>query len=337
MTGDDATREPPRKAGRLRRLWSWWIALLGREESGESLAAMRILVALTVLIMVVTMVRQDIVGVLYYAPEQGGYLQFSELPWLVQTLGGATPQVVWGLLITTSVAALALGLGIGGRAAALIAGQCLLALRGINSFQGSYGALVGNALWLCVLAPCDLTWSLRARLREGSWVSARTAPCWPRLLGVVQLVILYTWTGLAKISAAWIGDFSALYYILQDPNWQRADMSRAAYVYPLTQVLSALVWVWEASFGLILVSAYFRETTDNAGKKSRLRALFQRVDLRVPYMLFGVATHAAIATLMVVGPFFWATMAFYPCLFSPARWRELLARLPGGRRLTTRT
>ena len=300
------------------RLWAWWVELLSREETGECLAAMRILVAVTVLIMIGVMIRHDIVGVLHYGPEQGGHLQHGELPWLVERLGGATREVVWGLVITTLVAAIALALGVQARVAALVAGQCLLALRGLNSNQGSYGALVGNALWLCVLARCDVTLSLACRLRTGRWTCSDPVPAWPRMLGVFQLVIVYVWTGLAKLSAAWIGDFSAIYSILQDPNWQRADMSRAAFVYPLTQAVTGLVWLWEVSFGVILVDAYFRETADRAG---RVRAWFNRHDVRVGYALFGVGAHASIAALMIVGPFMLATLAFYPCLFPPSRWR----------------
>ena len=308
----------------MKRLWSWWVELLSRTETGESLAVMRIIVALAVLIMIAVPVAQDIVDVIYYAPEHGGHLQHGELPWLVEALGGATPQVIWGLLITMALAAIALGLGVGARVAALVAGQCLLTLRGVNALQGSYAALITNALWLCVLARCDVTLSLSCRLRTGSWTCSEQVPAWPRLLGVVQLVILYTWTGLSKLSAYWVGDFSAIYYILQDPNWQRFDMSRAAFVYPLTRISTAVIWVWETSFGVILIAAYFRETADRSG---RVRAWFNRHDPRIVYVLIGLCAHAGIAATMVVGPFFWATLAFYPCLFAPQGWAALGRRV----------
>lgn len=302
----------------IRRLWSWWVEVLSRQESGECLAMMRIIVAITVLLMIGAVIVPDLVGVIYYGPEHGGSLQYNKNSWRLEALGGPSPRVVWGLIVTTVFSALALALGLGGRVAALVAGQCLLALRDINSIQGSYGALVSNALWLCVLARCDTTWSLSCRLRTGSWTSEDKVPAWPRLLGVVQLVIVYTWTGLSKVSAYWVGDFSAIFYILQDPNWQRVDMRWAAHVYPLTRLATAVVWVWEASFGMILIAAYFRETKDRPG---RLRALFNRYDLRIGYMFVGIGAHASIAALMIVGPFFLATLAFYPCLFTPREWR----------------
>ncbi len=317
----------------MSRLWAWWIALLDRRETGECLAAMRILAGLTILAIVGELVGHELVAPLYYAPEHGGYLAGPSRSWLVDALGGATPEVVWGLLLSAALAGVALVLGLGGRVAALVASQCLLALRGINAYQGSYGALLSNGLWLCVLARCDATWSLRCRLRTGSWTSAEAVPAWPRMLGVLQLVILYLWTGLSKVSAAWIGDFSALYYILQDPAWRRFDGAWVASVYPLSQLFTGLVWVWEFSFPIILLGAYYRETADRPG---RLRAWFNRYDLRIPYAIFGVGTHLTISVLMVVGPFVLATLIFYPCLFSPGRWRELLARLlarltPGAR------
>ena len=306
----------------MRRLWSWWIELLAREESGESLAAMRILAGITTLMLILIPVLNGFVELIYYPYEAGGFLQMGPGSWLVDLLGGPSPRVAWGLLVTGGVAGLALTLGVQARVAALVAGQCLLALRGLNAMQGSYAAILSNALWLLVLARSDATLSLRCRMRTGSWRSEELVAAWPRYLGVIQLVVLYLWTGLSKISVAWIGDFSALYYILQTPTWQRIDMGWLAPYYRLTQVFTGLVWVWEASFPIILLGAYFRETAERPG---RVRALFNRYDIRVPYMLFGMGAHAMIATTMVVGPFFWATMSFYPCMLSPETWRRHVA------------
>ena len=308
----------------MTRLWSWWVALLDRRETGECLAAMRILAGLTILAIIVELVGQDLVDLLYVAPEHGGYLAGESSYWLMDALGGATPRAVWGLVITSGVCGVCLVLGLGGRVAALVAGQCLLALRGVNAYQGSYGALLSNGLWLCVLAQCDATWSLTCRLRTGAWTSDAPVPAWPRMLGVFQLVVLYVWTGLSKISAAWIGDFSALYYILQDPAWRRYDGAWVASVYRISQLFTGLVWIWEFTFPVILLQAYYRETGDRPG---RVRAWFNRRDLRVPYAIVGVGTHVTIGILMVVGPFVLATLIFYPCLFPPETWRRWLARL----------
>ncbi len=313
----------------MKRLWSWWVELLSREESGECLAAMRILAAIAVLTLVAVPLVHGFVELLYYPVEAGGYLQLGAGSWFVDLCGGPSPGLAWGLLAGAGAAGLALLFGVQARVAALVAGQCLLALRGLNSMQGSYAAILSNALWLLVLARSDATWSLRARLRTGAWRSEELVPAWPRYLGVFQLVVLYLWTGLSKISVAWIGDYSALYYILQTPTWQRFDMSGLASAYPLTQVLTGMVWVWEFSFPIILLAAYFRET---AARPGRVRALFNRFDIRVPYLLFGLGAHAMIGTLMVVGPFFIATLSFYPCMLDPDTWRAYLARLGIGTR-----
>ena len=185
-----------------KQLWTAWIELLARRETGESLALMRILAGVTVLVIVGVLVLNDLVALLYFDKADGGYLAPGGRPtWLVEALGGPTPGVVWGLLITAAVAGLAMVLGLGSRVAALIAAQCFMALRGINGNAGSYSTLISNALWLCALARCDETLSLRCRLKTGSWTSSEGVPAWPRYLGVFQLVVVYTWTGLSKISA----------------------------------------------------------------------------------------------------------------------------------------
>lgn len=306
------------------RAWRWWVEFVAREESGECLAAMRVLTALTLLLMVLDPIVFGLVEPLYYPSDAGGFFQSKTDWWLVELLGGPTPSTVWTLLITTIVAALALGLGVGARVAALVAGQCVLALRGISGMQGSYATLASNALWLLVFARSDVTHSLACRLRTGSWTSDEPVPAWPRFIAVFQLIVVYTWTGLAKISVAWIGDFSALYYILQTPTWSRFELTSIGWWAWATRVSTALVWFWEVTFGVLLLAAYFRETAERPG---RLRAWFNRHDLRVPYGLFGFGAHVMIAASMVVGPFFLATISFYPALFAPSEWRAGFTRI----------
>ena len=164
------------------RAWRWWVEFLDRRESGECLAAMRVLTATALLIMVLDPIVFDLIRPLYYPTEDGGFFQSKVDWWLVDLLGGPTPSTVWTLLITTIVAAVALGLGVGARVAALVGGQCVLALRGISGMQGSYATLVSNSLWLLVFARSDVTHSLACRLRTGSWTSDERVPAWPRFV-----------------------------------------------------------------------------------------------------------------------------------------------------------
>jgi hypothetical protein len=205
--------------------------------------------------------------------------------------------------------------------------QIFLALSDVNSHAGgSDDPLLANGLWLLVLAQSTRTLSLDCRLRTGSWRSAELVPAWPRYLAVVQLFLMYWSTGLQKVSAYWTpaGDFSALYFILQQPTWQRIDMTWAAHVYPLTQAATALTWCWELGAPLWLLAFWWRDTRDRPG---RLRALANRIDLRSWLAAVGVVLHLGILAAMEVGPFSLIALSFYLCLYHPDEYTALLNRV----------
>jgi hypothetical protein len=159
-------------------------------------------------------------------------------------------------------------------------------------------------------------------------------PAWPRYLFIAQLLVVYGFTGWQKVALSWtpLGGYSALYWVLQDPNWQRADWSAlAAWLYPLTQLATALTWHWEQLAPLLLLVYYFRATRDRPG---RLRALCNRRDLRLPFALVGVGLHVGIGCLMQLGPFSWIALAYYIALWHPAEiehlWAGLRRRVGGG-------
>jgi hypothetical protein len=306
-------------------LWTRWVALLSRRETGEALALLRILSGIAVVINIGSAIACDVVELVWIDQDFGGYRHVSA-PWLVELLGGARPEVVWPLALTTLLAGVALTLGVLGRLSAFVALQGLIALAAINTHaKGSYDGLLINSLWLLVLAHSTSTLSLACWRRHGRVTSDALVNAWPRYLAIVQIVVVYTSTGLHKVSAAWTpgGDFSALYYILQQPSWHRGDMSWLAspWLYPLTQLATAITWTWEITWPLVLVTIWART---RAG--GRARRWLARVDLRVLYVTIGFVVHASVATLMVVGPFFWITLAYYPCLFRPAELRAFATR-----------
>ena len=218
-------------------------------------------------------------------------------------------------------------LGIGSRVAAFVGLQCFLALAWINPHTGgSYDVLITNALWLLVLARSDATWSLRSRVREGSWSSALKVAAWPRYLVILQLVIMYSSSGWQKLSAYWIpgGDFSALYYIMQQPSWQRGDMSWLAQIYPLTQAGTALSWFFETlGAPLLLVTYWARYRGERAGRVGRTLI---RIHFREAFVLVGLSMHLLILLAMEVGPFSWASMAYYTALLHPDEIASIWSR-----------
>lgn len=310
--------------------WQRWVRLLEEREAGTSLALFRMAVGASLLYNILSVVTADLVVPLWTAAAHGGMRAYGPLPWLVELLGGATPQTAWLLTGAMILGGLQLVLGLLPRAGALLALQAHLALTWLNGHAGgSYDDLLSNALFILLLTPSARTLSVQCRLRRGSWTSDATLPSWPRWLAVGQLVLMYASTGAHKLSSHWVpgGEMSALYYILQQPTWQRWDMAAAAWVYPLTQVATLLTWCFEVGSPLLLLAFWFRRSRTRPG---RLRALFNRVDLRVPYALYGLALHLGIQVLMDVGPFSAISLSFYLCLVHPDEWRALWRRARRG-------
>lgn len=305
-----------------------WLAGLVRvvhaPEGPLPLALFRIGVAVAVLYAVASVAFEGLLGVIWVDAAHGGYRSFHRLPWLVEALGGATPGVMWGLAIAIFVAGTALLLGVGGRATALIVAQLYLAVDVNGHAGGSYDLMIRNALWLCVLAPTTATWSIDAWIWRGRPWRGRPVPVWGRFLVAFQLVLIYWTTGLQKVSAHWVpgGEFSALYFILQQPSWQLYDMSWAAWMYPWTQLATGLTWIWEVTCPLWLVALFARRADPPRGL---VGAWFNSVlsDTRTLYALVGLFFHVSLIFTLNVGPFPLISFAFYAAFWTDAEWRSL--------------
>ena len=303
------------------RLWGAWLGLLDRKEDGLPLALVRIFIGLTVLMTLLDTLGAGVAQVAWLDVEFGGYRTLTSNPWLVELLGGARPEVVWPLFWVAVVSSVLLVLGVGGRLTAFVCLQSFYGVVGLNMHAGgSYDELLSNALWLLVLAPATTTHSVDCKVRTGSWVSHEPVASWPRYLFILQLMLCYWTTGLQKVSAYWTpgGDFSALYFIFQQPSWQRVDMRWVAHVFPLTQVATLVTWLWEVSIPLWVLAYYYRLTSERDG---RLRAFFLRYDVRTLYAVVGASFHLVVHFTMNVGPFSYATLAFYPALFTAVELR----------------
>jgi hypothetical protein len=309
-------------------LWARWVTLIEHREPATALALFRIAIGLCTVWTVGHVMGRGVLVDLWVDEAYGGYRHLDGRgTWLVELLGGHTPAVMWALAWGSVVGGLLMVAGVGGRLVALVTLQCVLATTDANAHAGgSYDELLSNGLWLAVLAKGDTTLSLSCRLRTGSWVSDAQVAAWPRYLMIFQIVFCYWTTGLQKVSAYWMpgGDFSALYYILQQPTWQRFDNHWAAYVFPLTQVGTAVTWSWEVLAPLWLLAFWFRATRTRGG---RLRAFSNAQDLRRAFALVGLGMHITIALLMDVGPFSPISLAFYTALWHPDEYAALARRL----------
>jgi hypothetical protein len=306
---------------RLGRTWDRWVRFWDRRERGTTLALWRIACGLCVVGAIGAVVLAGAARPLWFDPADGGYSPRTA-PWQFRLLGGVTPGVVNGVVAATVIAGVLMTIGLGGRLPVLVALQGYLALVNLNGAgTGGYDFAIANSLWLLILARGTETLSLDCRIRSGRWTSEREIPAWPRYLAIFQLVLIYWSTGMHKLSAAWTpaGGFSALYYILQQPTWRRFDTTWAAYVYPLTQVATAVTWAWEVTSPLLLLALWYRAT---AGRPGRVRRLFNRVNFRRLFVLIGLTVHLGLLVLMEVGPFSLVMLAFYLCLYHPDEWRK---------------
>ena len=300
-----------------RAWWRFWVALFDRRETATSLACFRIAVGLVAIYSLLDVGLTGMIDVLWVDYHSGGYAWLGTGNWLLTLLGGATPAAVRVLYAAALGSAVLVTVGLAGRLSALVAGQTYLALVFVNgNATGGYDALITNAFWLLVLGDATRTLSLDCRLRTGRFRSDLLIPAWPRYLAVFQLVVMYTCTGLHKLSSAWLpmGGYSALYDVFQEPTWRRYDMRWTAHVYPLTQLATATTWFFEVTAPVLLVWFYYRYTRERPG---RARAWFVRRDLRVPFVVIGLGLHVGILITLNVGPFSWVAMSYYLCLFHP--------------------
>ena len=298
-------------------MWRRLVELTSASEDGLSFALFRVLIGACLIATVGTVIVHGLVPIIWVDSDWGGYRTLGDRSWLITLLGGTRPEAVWGVIAVALLAGFALVLGLGGRLTAFVASQSWLALSVINGHcGGSYDELLSNAIWLLVLGPSTRTLSLDSRIRTGRWLSAEPIGSWARYLVVFQLVVVYCSTGSQKLSAYWtpVGGFSALYYILQQPSWHRMDMSFLAYVYPLTQVATAMTWIWELTSPLLLVSMWLRAHPDRGG---RVRRFLTRIDYRIPFCIIGLGMHVGIEAVMNVGPFSFIALSYYVAIWRP--------------------
>jgi hypothetical protein len=297
------------------------VTFLDEREPGTALALFRIACGLGTLGAVGSVVLDGLVPIIWFDQADGGLFRLAaDPPRLFQLLGGLTPANVWAVVITALLSGLLLVLGVAGRLPAFLALQAYQALSGVNPRAGgSDNLLLINSLWLLVLAQANRTLSLSCRWRRGCWVDLTPVPAWPRYLIIYQLVLVYTVTGIQKVGIHWspAGDHAALYYILQSPSWQRFDLSRLAWVYPLTQVGTVLTRYWEIS-ALVLLLYYWDRNSPR--QRGWLRAAFHRLHFRQLFVAVGLGLHLGIFLLMNVEPFTWVTLSYYVCLFRPEEW-----------------
>lgn len=316
-------------------LWTRIADRLAHREPATPLALFRIAMGLVLLYTIVPMMRDEVVTMLWVDRPYGGFRPIEAKHWLVAYLGGPTDVTVWSLCVLAVFCGLLLIVGLGSRITPGLALVVMMALFSLHpATGGGHDRLITGGLWLLVLAPSTATLALDARLfgPDKRFVCNQPVAAWVRYVAIFQLVLVYCTTGLQKLGQEWMpwGDFMALYYALLAPSWQRWDTSFIGQpaVFVLTQVGTAATWLWETLAPVWLLAFWFRATHDRPG---RLRAWFNRVDLRLWWAVYGVLLHVILWVTMNLGPFSLVTTSFYLCLFHHDEYAALWRRLRGAR------
>lgn len=164
-------------------------------------------------------------------------------------------------------------------------------------------------IWVLTMAltPCGAAYSVDA------WLKARrgqaphtTVPVLGLRLVQLQLMVMYTWTGIDKLQHAAWWDGSAIYWAVSDGNFSRAPwlldpLLQTALGWPISAVLVVATLVFEAGFVPLVLWPTTRRAT----------------------LIAGALLHAGIFVTMSVGMFgpasVWGYQAFLSDRWPPPR------------------
>ncbi len=304
--------------------WATWRGLWRGVEAPTAMALVRILLASCLLYDLVLVGQHHLVTPLWGPLDAGGFgdaLNRSEPVELAAWTGGTARGIRWAWrVLVVAVTCVAVGLFTRPMALLTVVLSAQFA-RILPDADRGIDMLIRNVFCIFVAFPSGRCWGLDAVL----FGRCDTIPAWPRRLLVLQLAGVYFAAGVQKTAVAWWpwGDFSALYIVLQDPAVARVPLAGLARLYPLTQLATALTMLFEWGAWVVPLAAWYRSTRVRGG---RLRAWFNRLDVRTVWVPMGVALHLGIAATLQIGIFPWAMLALYPAFFHPDELRAFWRR-----------
>lgn len=301
---------------------SAWVAFWNRTEHGRSLALVRIGLGLVVLFDLLDVWRLGLVVPLFAPQEAGGWADVASrghpFPWSVLPAEPSSASLCHGALV---LAALAVTVGFFTRTSTLALLLLWAAWRtAVPEVDRAVDQLCRDLLAILVLSGAGRTLSVDAWLRTRSFDDPTPIGSWARYLVIAQVVVAYFAAGLQKLGLHWLpmGDFGALYVILQDPAIARFDfgfLGRQPW-YLLTQLGTAVTFAWQLLYPLVLLWLYYASTAERPG---RLRAFANRLHLHHVWIGVGVFFHLALAATTELGIFPWAMLVAYLAFLEPPR------------------
>lgn len=202
-------------------------------------------------------------------------------------------QWVLGLWFALWVAsALALTLGYKTRVAAILAWALTMAFfsRNTNVKNGGDDIAQIGLFWL-MLAPCNQVWSLDAK--RSPELRKDTVPPWAVRVLQIQMCMMYTATGFAKLKGGWHGTWlqgTSLHYVFNDLGLIRWSYAQLPVPFWISLPLNYVALAWEVLFIPLVLIPFTRRF-----------ALF-----------YGLLFHIVIYLTLEVGWFSFYSMALYP-------------------------
>jgi hypothetical protein len=307
-----------------------WVQIWDRREPPHVLAAIRMLLAIVVLVDLLQLAMFDLVVPLYADVSEGGLAQImgrDQLPWAYRLLGDG-PRMAILCWAVTAISAAMFGVGLWTRLAgfAFVLASANLA-QIMPPTDRAIDALVRNIVLILSCSGCHRAWAIDAWLRTRKWWDGCEVPAWPRLLIVAQMLILYGSAGFKKVGLSWtpIGDLSAIYLTLSDPSFGLVEASMLDRFYWATQLTTVATWTWEWLTPIAAFAWWCRATRSRPG---RVRAFLNRTDFWRRWVTIGVLFHVGTILTMRLGMFPFGTLALYPAFFHPNEWRRWFGAKP---------
>lgn len=314
----------------LVRAWRRWTSLLETREAATSLALCRIVTGVTLLHGLLRMGLSGTWRAAWVDVAHGGVLPLAA-PWLAWLHPG-TPEETARVMAVTACGAVLTTLGLFTRLGLILAwlgARSLASCIVIGSQTSDY--VLFNLLVPLVFSGCGRSLSLDALIFRKS----REVLAWPRYLLIGQMALMYWAAGIQKISSGWIpgGSMDAVWYILQWTHWLKRPIAiePLAPWYPVTQALTLGAWLLENTAPVLVLAFWYRHTRERPGK---LRAIFNRLDVRSIYVSLFFVMQLCIWATLEVGEFFGYCTAYLVCCYTPREWHRLAAALPFIKRRT---
>lgn len=312
--------------------WQRYTDFWNEREAPHALAVLRIAFGLALVVNIAHQFWAGQVLEMYADIGQGGIFSFkyNNSPYSLFQYLGLSAAVVWALASAQLFFATTLTLGLFTRVSAVAVWMLQATFYDrMVLFRYDGDNVYRVACWLMVLAPAGACWSLDAVL----FGAKQSIPRWPRRLFQAQLAIIYTRTGLVKLSSSWsfMDSWQAIYLAVNLPGIARWNGDWAARVFPLTQLATLTSKWFEVTYFLLPLNQFLRR---DARPRRPLFEKLRRYDLRPLYVLLGCGMHMGILILMDVGFFSVVMMSLYTCWIRPEEARRAVAWVRA--RLTSR-